>query len=46
MLEKTYGKPGPEELLKAMEGSIAVRRAALRLVNGGKSPKKPARKAG
>ena len=46
MLERRYGKPGPAELLKAMEGSIAVRRAALRVVNGGKSPKKAARKAG
>ena len=44
MLERIYGKPGPEELAEAMAGSIAVRRAALRVVDGGKAPKR-ARKA-
>lgn len=42
MLERTYGKPGPDELAKAMAGSIAVRRAALRVVNGGKRAKRRA----
>lgn len=45
MLERVYGKPGPEELAQAMAGSIAVRRAALRVVEGGKTPRKRARKA-
>jgi hypothetical protein len=46
MLERIYGKPGPEELLRAMEGSIASRKAGLRLLKGGNSPRKPARNAG
>jgi len=36
MLERVYGKPGPDELAKAMADSIATRRAALRAVAGGK----------
>jgi integrase len=45
MLERIYGKPGPEELAKAMEGSIAVRRAALKVIEGGKKSPKTKRKA-
>ena len=46
MLERIYGKPGPDELRKMMAGSIGVRKAALRVVEGGKSPRKTARNAG
>jgi hypothetical protein len=48
MLERIYGKPNGEELAKAMAGSIAVRRAALRVIEGGKgkgAAKKKAKKS-
>ena len=40
MLDRVYGKTEGAELHEAMVGSIAERRAALRLIRGGKSPRK------
>jgi hypothetical protein len=40
MLDRVYGKAEGSELQLAMAGSIAERRAALRLVKGGKSTRK------
>jgi hypothetical protein len=48
MLDRIYGRAEGAELAKAMAGSIAVRRAALRVIQGGKkSPRtrKAAKKA-
>ncbi len=44
MLERVYGKPDGEELAKAMAASIAVRRASLTVIDGGKAPRKRAAK--
>jgi integrase len=46
MLERIYGKPDGAELAKAMAGSIAVRRTALTVIEGGKGAKAEEKAAG
>ncbi len=49
MLDRIYGRAEGTELASAMSGSIAVRRAALTVIQGGKgrkSPKSPKKATG
>jgi hypothetical protein len=41
MLDRIYGRAEGAELALAMSGSIAVRRAALTVIEGGKGQKSP-----